>query len=146
MIMRQPASNLFVPYMTNLTNNITSIICDTNYSLKKSFPKKIYHQHSIPYYSTFRQKLSMLFLERCLYPHFGTTRSCWKWMSEKRPGIFSGRYHHEREKISLCSLVRYIIKGSKKQRWVVWGGGTAKISHKTEGCLQQLKIFEGGKS
>ena len=60
-----------------------------------------------------------------------------------RPGIFRGRYHLEREKIS---LVRYIIKGSKKQRWVVWGGGIAKISHKTEGCLQQLKIFEGGKS
>ena len=26
---------------------------------------------------------------------------------------------------------------------MVWGGGIAKISHKTEGCLQQLKIFEG---
>ena len=47
------------------------------------------------------------------------------------------------KKNSLCSLVRYIIKGSKKQRLVVWGGGIAEISHKTEGCLHQLKIFEG---
>ena len=67
-------------------------------------------------------------------------------VKSNRPGIFWGRYHLKREKVSLCSLVRYIIKGSKKQRWVVWGGGIAKISHKTEGCLQQLKIFEGGKS
>ena len=58
-----------------------------------------------------------------------------------RPGIFSGKYHVERKKISLCSLVRYIIKGSKKQRWVVWEVGIAKISHKTEVCLQQLKIL-----
>ena len=68
------------------------------------------------------------------------------WLCDARPGIFWGRYHLEREKISLCSLVRYIIKGSKKQRWVVWGGGIAKISHKAERCLQQLKIFKGGKS
>ena len=68
--MWQPASNSFVPYMTSHTKNITSIICDTNYSLKNTLPEKSYHQHPIPYYSTFSEQIINVMLGKVLAPPF----------------------------------------------------------------------------
>ena len=70
MIMRQPALNLFNPYMTNNRKNI-SITCDiANYSLKKTLLEKGYHQHSIPYYSSFNEQIITVMLGKVLVPPF----------------------------------------------------------------------------
>ena len=83
-IMWKPASNSFVPDMTSHTQNITLVICDTNYSLKKSFPWKATINTRLLIIPTSASKLSMLCLEKGLYSNFGTTRSCSEWMGEER--------------------------------------------------------------
>ena len=55
--------------MTSHTKNIW-IICNTNYSLKKSLPEKSYHQLLIPYYSTFSKQIVNVMLIKVLVPPF----------------------------------------------------------------------------
>ena len=69
-IMWKPASNSFVPDMTSHTQNITLVICDTNYSLKKIFPVKSYHQHSNPYYSNISEQIINVMLRKRLVLQF----------------------------------------------------------------------------
>ena len=70
MIMWQPTSNSFFPYMTSHTKNIISIICVINYSLNKTLTEKSYHQHSVPYYSTFSEQIVNFMLGKVLVPPF----------------------------------------------------------------------------
>ena len=69
-IIWKPASNSFVPYMTSHTQNTTLVICDTNYSLKKIFPVKSYHQYSTPYYSNISEQIINVMLRKGLVLQF----------------------------------------------------------------------------
>ena len=67
-----------------LHKNTTSIICDTNYSLKKTYRRKATTKTRFLIIPPSPSKLSMLCLEKCLCTDFGTTQSCWEWMGEER--------------------------------------------------------------
>ena len=49
---------------------------------QKSLPEKSYHQHDSLLFHF--QRANYQCLEKCLYPSFGTSRSCWEWMGEER--------------------------------------------------------------
>ena len=49
---------------------------------QKTLPEKSYHQHDSLLFHF--QRANYQCLEKCLYPNFGTSWSCWEWMVEER--------------------------------------------------------------
>ena len=69
-------------HVTYNIKNITSIICDTNYSLKNLTRGKL--PPTLDPLLFHLRRANCQCLEKCWYPHFGTSRSCWEWMGEEQ--------------------------------------------------------------